>query len=155
LDFPKICTVALVNPPETAACLFVAVDLRNQGQGIAAVELAIESKSLAENAGVSEKRKLEVGQEPKLTEIRVNIQRNDLGQTHDVTFMADPQKAIEETDEDNNSITVKLSLPAMETLPASAVCPPETTATPQAGGSTTPAPSTETGAATETAAAGS
>src|ERR671926_300675 len=42
LDFPKICTVALVNPPETAACLFVAVDLRNQGQGIAAVELAIE-----------------------------------------------------------------------------------------------------------------
>ncbi|RAM38655.1 CARDB domain-containing protein [Arthrobacter globiformis] len=124
---PQSCTVARANPHETSACLFLAVDLRNQGQGVQSVGVLIESTSLAANAGLNEKKTLDALPEPKPTEIRVNIQPADFGQTHEVRFTADPQHAIEEVNEENNSVAVKLALPAIDTLPASAVCPPETT----------------------------
>jgi hypothetical protein len=156
LTVPQKCAVGLGKPPETAACLFVWLEFRLAGQGITAVRVGIQSGSLTADAGLHEEKTLEAGPETKLAEVRTNIRTTDLGATHEVTFNADPNNAIEETDEKNNSVTVKLSLPARETLPASAVCPTETTATPQVGGSTSPAPATETAAVgTETAAAGS
>ena len=145
LAAPEKCAVGLGNPPETTACLFVWVELRVQGQGIPTIQVGIHSESLAEDGGLHEEKTAEAGPEIKPAEVHANIRITDLGRTHEVTFIADPQNAIEETVEDNNSVTVKLSLPG-GTLPASAVCPPETTATPQAGGSTTPAPATETAA---------
>ncbi|WP_395403600.1 hypothetical protein ACHMXB_05895 [Arthrobacter sp. UC242_113] len=153
------------NPTETAACLFVWIDLRTQGQGIPSVQVQIESKTLAADAGLNEERHLEASPDLKPAEVRVNIRPTDLGQFHEVTITADPLKSIEEADENNNFVTVKLSLPAIDTLPASAVCPPETTdgkdgstspaaeeeQVPEGGsdGSSSPAPSTETAAAGE------
>ena len=156
LTVPQKCGVGLGNPPETAACLFVWLELRLAGQGISAVRVGIHSGSLTADVGLHADKTLEVGPETKLAEVRTNIRTTDLGATHELTFNADLNNAIEEPDEKNNSVTVKLNLPARETLPASAVCPTETTATPQVGGSTSPAPATETAAVgTETAAAGS
>lgn len=151
---PQKCAVGLGSPPETDACLFVWVDLRSQGQGFPWVQLRIESKSLTTDAGLSVERTLEAGPEPKPTELQTNIRPTDLGQTHDVTFTADPENVIEETDENNNATTVTLNLPAREALSPSAVCPAETVS----GGGPVPEggpdnPSSPAGY-TETAAAG-
>jgi hypothetical protein len=145
---PQTCAVGVGKPPETAACLFVWVDVRSQGQGIPSVQVEIKSASLAANVGLNEERTLEAAPEPKPTEVRLNIQPGDLGRTHEVTFTADPRGAIEETDENNNAIAVNLNLPTSGTLPVSAGCPGVTPA-PQGGGegSTSPAPSTESAVA--------
>ncbi|MFP3460965.1 hypothetical protein R5O87_08970 [Arthrobacter globiformis] len=138
--------MGLGNPPETTACLFVWLELRILGQGIPAIQVGIHSGSLAGDGGLHQERTLEAAPGMKLAEIHANIRITDLGQTHEVTFIADPNSAVEETDEKNNSTTVKLSLPA--TSSPLSVCPTETTA-PQGGtdGPTAPAPSTETAAA--------
>lgn len=140
------CTVALGAASDVDDCLFIAVDLRNQGPQFASVPVRLTSATLTADAGLITEPTLVASPEPKLQEVRVKLRTTDFGQTHKLTIAADAGKTIEEVNEENNLLTVSLALPARDTLDPNTTC---TAATPDpAGGSDGSTPSD---ASTETA----
>lgn len=147
---PPTCTVALGNPPEVADCLFVSVDLRNQGPGTASAPVRLTSDTLTADAGLTTDTTMVASPDKKVTEVQVNLRTTDFGQTHELTITADPGNTIEEVSEDNNLLVVNLVLPARDALDPGTTC---AAAEPDpAGGSDGPTPSdvsTETPAVVE------
>lgn len=136
---PPTCTVALGNPPEVADCLFVSVDLRNQGPGFASAPVRLTSDTLTADTGLTTDTTMVASPEKNITEVQVNLRTTDFGQTHELTITADPGNTIEEIREDNNLLVVNLVLPARDALDPSITCA-GVTAGPE-GGSDGPTPS--------------
>lgn len=143
---PQKCTVALGNPSDTFDCLFVPVDLGVQSSDIASVTVRLTSKTLATEAGLSVDENMMTSPEPKVTELRVKVRPADWGQTHELTITADPEKIIEEADENNNSVAVKVALPSRDNVDPNRTCP-ESTPVPEGGSSGPTSPDVPTDSA--------
>lgn len=139
--------VAVRGGHEPADCLFFPVNLRSDGQEVASVPVRVTSQTLTSDGGLDQETTVVLSPEPQITHVKVLLREADFGRNHELTITADPHDSFEETDNENNSITVTLSLPHRDTIDPALACPPDPTeiSVPEGGpdGATPPAPQSD------------
>ncbi|MBT2552014.1 hypothetical protein J7I89_02980 [Arthrobacter sp. ISL-5] len=84
--------------------------MRNQGADTP--EAASVLVSLRSDTGLSREVNLAATTESKPETVRVNVGASDFERVHTFTITADPKGTIPEVNESNNSVEVKVALPA-------------------------------------------
>lgn len=134
------CSVARVEPSEFAGCLFVSVQLQDQIDGAAPLPPVLVT--LTSDTGLQGQGHLSPDREPEFNQIRVDLHADHFNREHLLTIKVDPDGEVSESDENNNSVDVKINVPSEDKFETS--CPaekpsPTPTLTIQGGsGGTTP-----------------
>ncbi|WP_368783935.1 CARDB domain-containing protein [Arthrobacter sp. ZGTC131] len=104
------CSVAPGVAENAPDCLLISVDLRNEGADTP--EAASVLVSLRSDTGLNRDVSLAATTESKPQTVRVNVGPSAFERVHTFTIKADPTGTIPEVNEGNNSVEVKVALPA-------------------------------------------
>lgn len=124
------CSVAPGVADNAPDCLLISVDLRNDGADTP--EAASVLVSLQSDTGLSRDVSLAATTESKPQTVRINIGPSAFERVHTFTIKADPKGTIPEINEGNNSVEVKVALPARGAVIQGEPCAAEGSA-PQGG----------------------